>query len=137
MIATLADFENIFARTKAFNAAEGITIDDDALAHGLRRLLAEPALGFVWLVDHGHAVITFGYDLEFGGADAFLTEFWIDVEHRNAGVGTAALEAIIEELRKRDVRALHLQVRADNPAMRLYERAGFVIAPRVTMTRPL
>jgi hypothetical protein len=31
----------------------------------------------------------------------------------------------------------HLQVRLDNPAMRLYERAGFVMSPRVVMTKTL
>ena len=39
------------------------------------------------------------------------------------------------ELRARGVRALHLQVRPENPALRLYERRGFVVSPRRIMTR--
>lgn len=141
-LATSGDFDAVFHRTKAFNADEGIAIDDAALAAGLRRLLAEPALGGAWLVVRdgsviGHAVVTYGYDLEFGGADSFLTEIWIDEAARGDGVGSDVLELLAAELRARDVRALHLQVRPDNPAIRLYERAGFVTVPRVVMTRRL
>ena len=141
-IATADDFDAVFARTQAFNASEGITIEDAQLRPALQRLLAEPHLGGAWLVLRdgeiiGHAVVTYGYDLEFGGADSFLTEIWIDEPARGSGAGTAALELLAAELRARDVRALHLQVRDNNPALRLYERAGFVRAPRVSMTRRL
>jgi ribosomal protein S18 acetylase RimI-like enzyme len=141
-LATPDDFHAVLERTKAFNAHEGIAVDDATLATGLRRLLAEPALGGAWLVLRestviGHAVVTFGYDLEYGGADSYLTEIWIDEAARAAGAGSAALELIANELRARDVRALHLQVRLDNPALRLYERTGFVRSPRVVMTKTL
>ena len=141
-LATPDDFEAVIVRTKAFNVYEGIAIDDDALAVGLQRLLAAPSLGGVWLVLRdgdiiGHAVVTFGYDLEFGGTDSILTEFWIDEDARGGGAGAAALELIVGELRARDVKALHLHVRPENPALRLYERAGFVTSPRVVMTRTL
>ena len=141
-LATADDFAAVFARTKAFNANEGIGIADATLATGLRRLLAEPRLGGAWLVMRdeaiiGHAVVTFGYDLEYGGVDSYLTEIWIDEDARNAGAGAAALDLLVTELRARDVRALHLQVRPDNPAIRLYERAGFVTSSRLVMTRTL
>ena len=141
-LATLDDFHDVFRRTKAFNVVEEIEIADAALEAGLRRLLAEPSLGGAWLVLHdgaiiGHAVVTYGYDLEYGGADSVLTEFWIDEDARGGGAGAAALELIIGELRARDVKALHLHVRPENPAMRLYTRAGFVTSPRLVMSRPL
>lgn len=139
-LATPDDFDAVFQRTRAFNAHEGIVVADATLAAGLRRLLAEPALGGAWLIlreEHaiGHAVVTFGYDLEYGGVDSYLTEIWIDEAARAAGAGTAALALLVRELQRRDVRALHLQVRLDNPALRLYERSGFVRSPRVVMTR--
>lgn len=134
------DFDHVFVRTKALNVIEQIVIDDAKLAAALRRLLAEPALGAAWLVLRdsvviGHAVVTYGYDLEYGGRDSFLTEFWIDAPHRNAGAGAAALALIGDELRARDVAALHLQVRTDNPALRLYERAGFERSSRIVMSK--
>jgi GNAT superfamily N-acetyltransferase len=164
-LATPDDFDAVFSRTKQFNALEHIAIDDAKLAAGLRRLLAETALGGAWLVLRaeprrvpdgawsgevertrgeamattivGHAVVTLGYDLEFGGHDAFLTEIWIDEPARNAGAGAAALALIERELRARDVCALHLMVRPEHPALQLYERAGFVRSPRVAMTKLL
>jgi ribosomal protein S18 acetylase RimI-like enzyme len=139
-IATLADVSVVVARTRALNAVEHIEIDDDALVAATRRLLSDASLGLVWLVEHdgaavGHAVVTYGFDLEFGGRDSFLTELWIDPDSRARGAATAALQLLEAELRGRDIRALHLGVLPDNPARRLYERSGFVASPRVFMTR--
>ena len=138
-LATLDDVQEILPRTRALNAQEGIEIADEPLEAGLRKLLADPSLGGVWLIEDervlGHAVVTFGYDLEFGGRDAWLTELWIDEHARGRGAGSAAVALLDAELRERDVRALHLQVREDNPAARLYERTGFERVPRIVMTR--
>ena len=140
--ATPADHATLLPRTRALNDHEGIAIADEVLAAALTRLLAEPALGNAWLIERagvvlGYALVTFGYDLEFGGRDAVLTELWIDPDARAGGVGAAALEALAPGLRALGVGALHLQVRPDNPARRLYQRAGFVASPRIVMTRKL
>jgi ribosomal protein S18 acetylase RimI-like enzyme len=139
--ATLDDAATILPRTRALNAHEGIVITDELLEAALRRLLADPSLGAAWLIETdtviGYAITTFGYDLEFGGRDAYLTELWIDEPARGTGAGRQALEQLQDALRARDVRALHLQVRPDNPARRLYERSGFVTSPRLVMTRRL
>ena len=140
-VATLADLADVFPRTRALNAHEAIAIDEVTLEAALRRLLGDPNLGGVWLIEAphvvGYAIVTFGYDLEFGGRDAYLTELWIDEPARGSGAGGAALALLDPELRARDVRALHLQVRPENSAVRLYERAGFVASPRTIMTRRL
>ena len=140
--ATPADLPAILPRTRALNAHEGIVVAPDALEAALRNLLAAPDLGGVWLVERGaeivgYAIVTFGYDLEFAGRDAWLTELWIDDDSRNTGAGTAALALLDAELRPLGVRALHLQVRPENPALRLYERAGFERSPRYVLTRKL
>lgn len=44
---------------------------------------------------------------------------------RGRGVGGALLRAVIEEARHRGVRDLHLEVRAGNEAISLYQREGF------------
>jgi ribosomal protein S18 acetylase RimI-like enzyme len=140
--ATLADVAHVLPRTRALNDHEGIAVTDAALEDALRRLLADPSLGGVWLVERdgapiGYAIVTFGYDLEFAGRDAWLTELWIDEAARGCGAGRVALEALEIELRAHQVRALHLQVRPGNPAMRVYERAGFAVVPRTIMSRRL
>jgi ribosomal protein S18 acetylase RimI-like enzyme len=180
--ATLDDLATLLPRTRDLNAHEGIAIDAPALEAALERLLRDPSLGGVWLIDErseiaggaagglprgiderseiakgriderseiagggiereraaiGYAIVTFGYDLEFGGRDAFLTELWVDPVQRGRGAGGAALDLLGPELRALGVRALHLQVRPENPALRLYARHGFVASPRVTMTQRL
>ena len=136
-----ADLADILPRTAALNAHEGIAVAPDALETALRALLADPTLGGVWLVEDaaiiGYAIVTFGSDLEFAGRDAWLTELWIDEHARNSGAGAAALALLDTELRPLGVRALHLQVRPENPALRLYQRAGFAKSPRLVLTRRL
>jgi len=140
--ASIDDLAELLPRTRALNAQEGIAIDPPVLEAALDRLLREPSIGGAWLVVRdgaaiGYAIVTFGYDLEFGGRDAVLTELWIDPPARGRGAGSAVLGLLEPELRSRGVRAVHLQVRPDNPALRLYERSGFVASPRVVMTRRL
>ena len=152
--ATPADLPAILPRTRALNAHEGIVVAPDALEAALRGLLAEPNHGGVWLIENdaaaasgaphvgtaavvGYAIVTFGYDLEFAGRDAWLTELWVDEAARGSGAGTAALDQLDAELRPLGVRALHLQVRPENPALRLYERKGFERSPRYVLTRKL
>ena len=139
--ATLDDLAAVLPRTRALNTHEGIEIADDLLEAALRRLLGDASLGCAWLVEDGgvigYAITTYGYDLEFGGRDAYLTELWIDEPRRGAGAATAVLERLADELRARGVRAVHLQVRPENPALRLYERSGFTASPRLVMTRRL
>ena len=140
--ATVDDLAIVLPRTRALNDHGSIEIGDAALEAALRRLLGDPSLGGVWLVEEartpiGYAIVTYGYDLEFGGRDAYLTELWIDPPARGRGAGAAALAALDPELSSRGVRALHLQVRPENPAVRLYERSGFARSPRLLMTRRL
>jgi ribosomal protein S18 acetylase RimI-like enzyme len=139
--ATLGDLDAVLPRSRAMQEHEGITLDA-GFEPALRRLLADPSLGGCWLVERagavvGYAIVTYGFDLEFGGRDSYLTEFWIDLEERGRGAGTEALAALADDLRAREICALHLQVRPDNPALRLYERSGFEASPRLVMTRRL
>jgi ribosomal protein S18 acetylase RimI-like enzyme len=46
-------------------------------------------------------------------------------DHRERGVGTALLLALLEQAREAGVAVLALSVEPDNPARRLYERHGF------------
>ena len=137
-----ADHAALLPRTRGLNDHEGIAISDAALAAALTRLLADPAIGGAWLIERdgavlGYAIATFGFDLEYGGKDAVMTELWIDPPARGGGVGAAAIELLTATLRDLGVGALHLQVRPENPARALYGRSGFVASPRIVMTRKL
>jgi GNAT superfamily N-acetyltransferase len=141
-IATPADATLLFPLTRALNDHEGITVSDATLQSALAQLLGDPALGRIFVIEReaqpiGYGLVTFAFDLEFGGREGWLTELWIAHEHRKAGAGAGALAQIEEQLRGLGVRALHLQVRPDNPAKRLYDRLGWEASPRIVMTRRL
>lgn len=141
-LATPSDLDDLVPRTRALNDHEGIKVPTETLRDAMSVLLRSPSLGGVWIITRddatiGYAIVTFGFDLEFAGRDAWMTELWIDEAHRKSGAGAAAIELLIPELKLRDVGALHLQVRPENPAKRLYDRAGFVASPRIVMTRDI
>ena len=64
----------------------------------------------------------------FGFVDAETPEISIAVvpASRGRGIGTALLAALVELGRDEGFHALSLSVSPENPAVRLYERAGFV-----------
>ena len=53
--------------------------------------------------------------------------FALDVgpDWRSRGIGRALVEHVVAEASRRGLRSVHLEVRADNPARRLYHRVGF------------
>ncbi len=139
---TLEDLDDLLPRTRALNVHEGIDTSEERLRAALCTLLGSPDLGGVWVNGRegqtvSYAIVTYGFDLEFDGRDAHLTELWIDPSHRGSGSAASALELLMPELIARGVNAVHLQVRPDNPALRLYERQGFAVSPRRIMTRIL
>jgi ribosomal protein S18 acetylase RimI-like enzyme len=111
----------------------------------LRRLLRQPRLGRVLVAAahaagdlRGYVVGTFGYDLEFAGPDAFVTEIFVRPRYRGTGEGRRLLDAITEAMRRRGAGAIHLAVRRTNRvARRLYETSGFAPIPRVVLSKRL
>lgn len=142
-LATDDDIDAILTMMEDFNAIEAIAFDRALFAPRLRALVATPSLGgvLVFSVDGavaGYAVVTFGYDLEYGGRDAFLTELYVVAARRRHGVGRDGLAAAEAFAQKSGAHALHLLVRHDNAAARaLYDRSGYEAEPRVVMTKRL
>jgi aminoglycoside 6'-N-acetyltransferase len=135
------DVAFLLSRMAEFNRDEGIAWSPATGAAPLRRLLADPALGRVYVLREGgeragYAVVTYGYDLEFAGPDAFLTELWVDAGARRHGLARRALETILADLRSAGFGALHLQVRAENEAaQRLYRGLGFEGTTRLFLSK--
>ncbi len=141
--ATEADVPALLSRMVAFNEGERIDWDPAQGERPLRRLIADGSLGRVTVIGvggnlAGYALVTYGFDLEFGGRDAVLTELYLDPGARGKGVGRKVIEGIVEDARRDGVGALHLQVRADNVAgQRLYRAAGFRGTTRMLLSRVL
>ena len=87
-------------------------------------------------VPDGYGVITWGYSLESGGREALLDELY--VRHRGAGVGTAALPAMIEAARAAGASRVFLETEAHNTRVRtFYAHLGFQTEESVWMCKDL
>jgi len=91
--------------------------------------LAEEVVGpGRWYVgaQHGAGPLVGYAGLWFDGEDAQVMTVGTAVEHQGRGIGRALLDALVERAREVGATSVLLEVRVDNePALRLYERAGF------------
>lgn len=79
-------------------------------------------VGVAWLCQWTDAERGFGF-LAVGIPELSIAVF---EGHRGQGVGTALLNALLRQARQDGMTAISLSVSAENPAVRLYERLGFV-----------
>ncbi len=109
-------------------------------------LLDEPRLGQVWLIEHGPAgdvvgyvVVTFVFAMEFGGRVAVVDDFYVRPEARGDGLGKAAIAAVRRACEELGVRAMRVEVGAENAVARaVYRSAGFTeLKDHRLMTLPL
>ncbi|HVV51326.1 MAG TPA: GNAT family N-acetyltransferase [Polyangia bacterium] len=128
---------------RAFNLSEGIAWNEGAVAPAAVTLTNDAALGALAFIQNetepiGYGLITWGYDLEWNGRDAFLTELYVAPAWRGRGVGARAMALLEDLVRAGGAAALHLMVRPENtPAVRLYASAGYVSPPRTFLTKVL
>lgn len=143
LLATKEHASDILPLMVAFNQHENIIWRPNVMVPALHRLLGDHALGLVLVASAGphlvgYSLATFGYDLEFAGRDAFITEVFVEPASRGQGLGRRLLESTVQHLRQRNVNAVHLVVRPDNSRARtLYESHGFKASPRILMTKAL
>jgi ribosomal protein S18 acetylase RimI-like enzyme len=153
-MATGASFEIVRGRPEdaadiiplmiAFNDGEGIPWRAGPMGGAFDQVLRDSSLGLVLVARDsfsgaiaGYGVATFGFDIEFAGRDAFVTELFVAGRYRGRGAGKALLVAFLTLLQEAGAAAVHLVVRPENErARRLYEAQGFRVVPRTLMTRP-
>ncbi|HMI93583.1 MAG TPA: GNAT family N-acetyltransferase [Polyangiales bacterium] len=140
-----ADIPVLLPMMAAYNRCEAIAFRPRRVERALRELLRKRALGLVLIAQDratgspiGYGVVTYNYDLEFAGPDAFVTELFVDPERRRSGVAAALLRDFVRRMKRARITALHLLVLPENRgARRLYAKLGFAAVPRVMMTRVL
>ena len=141
--ATSRDLEVLMPLVEAFQRFERIPFDGPAVRLGLARLLDDARFGQVLIAEDagraiGYAMLTYGYDLEFAGMDAYLTDLFLVEDARGHGVGQWLLGEAERAAREADVKALHLLVAPHNQrAHHIYHRAGFQVSPRLFLTKLL
>lgn len=142
-LATSQDVSQLLDMMEDFNALEKIVWTRSQGEGALRKLLSDSALGVAGLLQEGgvtvgYFVLTWGYDLEWSGRDAFITELYLRPGARGRGLSRTFLSQIEAVARDQESRALHLMVRPENTAARrLYEGAGYESPPRIFLSKDL
>ncbi len=115
--------------------------DEPVVRDVLRKFLASPDLGRAWVFFEeetpvGYIVLTFGYSFEYHGRDSFIDELYVEPQFRRRGIGRRAMQFVQERARDLGVNAIHLEVDEGNdPAAKLYRRAGYDAHARFLMTK--
>lgn len=123
----------------AYYRFDKIAYNLQSLSRGLDTLLRNLSLGQAWLMEThrkpvGYTLLTYNFDLEYGGVEGMLTEVYVEKPFRKRGVGTLALYEVEDFCRERGIRNVELQVLHRNKnAEKFYRKAGFHILPRKVM----
>lgn len=134
------DHKTLLKLVMEYYRFDKIKYDRKSLSQGLDVLLRNPSQGKVWLMeDHrrvvGYALMTYNFDLEFGGVEGVLRDLYVEKKYRNRGIGSLALYEVEDYCRERGMRAVQIQVpRHNKAASGFYRKAGFrELARRVMM----
>ena len=140
-IAKPGDLGTLLSLIQSYYRFDRIPFNRKEMVPGLKLLLSDDTLGRAWLIRHrhrtvGYIIATFGFDLEFGGTQATVTDLFIRARYRGKGLGRIALLNVEEFCRGCGVQAIELQVaRTNASALAFYERLGFRAHERVPMSR--
>jgi ribosomal protein S18 acetylase RimI-like enzyme len=141
--ATHQDVPCLVELMAAFYAESGYALDHERAAIGFKSLLGDEKLGRVWLAESGakaagYIVITHVFSMEYGGLVGFVDDFFVRVTLRGTGLGTSMLDELRASSAGAGLRALFVEVGADNAvAQRVYRRAGFHDSNRLLLALPL
>jgi len=113
-VARRRDLQDLDRLVRAYYRFEGIHFRASAAA-ALGKLLTTPALGRAWIVRDrgraiGYAILTFNFDVEFGGLEGMLTDLYLRPGHRGRGFGRRLVNVASAYCRSRGVETIELQV---------------------------
>jgi len=120
------DLDTLIDLHEAFCDVDGHPFDRRRARSGFTPLLDDDTHGVVWIVDSppAYAVLTWGWSIEAGGAEAVLDELF--VTERDGGVGSAVLQHVLADGRRRGLARIFLETESLNERVRtFYERQGF------------
>ena len=142
-VAQAGDVPTLLPMMRALWEHEGIPFDERLVEPPLRELLADAALGRVWLAHvggtvAGYAMGTWGFSTEQGGRFLLLDELFVLPAFRGRGTGKAALAFVEERARAAGGRAVRIEVAEENDgARRLYREAGYAGPRRLFLAKRL
>jgi ribosomal protein S18 acetylase RimI-like enzyme len=137
---TKADVAAVLELLRAQFDEHAIEVTDAEILRSIEGILVRPELGDVLLLrldgvaaPAGLAFLNYSWTPELGGMACWLDELYLRPEHRNAGLGSQLLRAVIAHCRARGCRSVDLQVEhSHDRVVGLYDRHGFREQPRRT-----
>jgi ribosomal protein S18 acetylase RimI-like enzyme len=115
--------------------------DEPVVRKALHDFLANPEFGKAWIFSErvasvGYVVLTLGYSFEYHGREAFVDELYVEPQFRKQGIGRRAMQFVEDRAREMGVHVIHLEVdHGNDPALELYQRAGYQDHHRYLMTK--
>ena len=141
--AHLSDLSSLLMLIEEYYEFDGLDFEPETIGKTLETLLAHPEYGQVFLIYHkeaivGYTILTYAFDLEFGGRQAFITDLFLRVDYRGLGLGTNTIESLKQFARERGLKSLELQVEMHNQAARVfYQKLGFQAHKRIPLSKML
>jgi ribosomal protein S18 acetylase RimI-like enzyme len=135
-----SDLHELLRLVGAYYRFDRIRFERGTIAGALSTLLRRPALGRVWVAQDrerlvAYLVLTFNYDLEFGGREGMITELFVEARWRRLGIGRVLIDLARSFCHNSGIDTLELQVSRDNRKARAFYRSlGFREFDRVVMT---
>ena len=85
------DLSLLLVLIEEYYAFDGLEFDGEVIRKGLEQLLDHPEYGQAFLIESdgsvaGYAILTYAFDLEFGGRQAFITDLFLRAEYRGQGL---------------------------------------------------
>jgi GNAT superfamily N-acetyltransferase len=118
-----------------FYAEAGYELDLPLTEKAFADILADPRLGYVWIIDEngkdvGYVVLTLRYGMEYGGLIACIDDLFVVSQSRNRGLSTDALSQVRDFCKSIGVRAITVEVGPSNgPAQTVYRHLGLTEVP--------
>jgi ribosomal protein S18 acetylase RimI-like enzyme len=140
-LARVSDVPELLHLIRAYYKFDGIRFQKSVIDAALRKLPRNRSLGRIWIMRDGvkpagYIMLTFNYDLEFGGLEGIVTDLFIESEYRSRGLGRGALELVYDYCRSAGIRTVELQVEEHNKtAQAFYRKLGFRTLTRIVMSR--
>ena len=128
-LATLIELHREFCRIDAH------PFSDARARAAFTPLLDDDTHGVVWMIDRppAYAVLTWGWSIEAGGAEAVLDEIF--TTERGTGNGSALLRHVLRDAEQRGLARVFLETELPNTRVRgFYERHGFTTDDSVWMS---
>jgi ribosomal protein S18 acetylase RimI-like enzyme len=135
------DIPALLELMREFYSSQNLHFDERVATNGIKKLLADPALGQTGLIfrgaeSAGYFVLTFCFSLELHGKFALLDELYVREAFRRRKLGKAVIAFAESVCKQMGIKALRLEVGHENDAAQgLYRASGFAQESRHLFTK--